>query len=130
MQENSLLNRSSLELAYIGDAVFELMVREHFFNNGASRAANLHYNSVALVCAKSQAISALAIEPLLNDEEHAVFQRGRNAKPKTIPKAADHADYMRATALEALFGWLYLSGRKERLSEMFEAALGAGMAGL
>jgi len=130
MQETELSGRNSLELAYIGDAVFELMVREHFFNGGASRASNLHFNSVALVCAKSQAASAIAIEPLLTEEEHAVFQRGRNAKPKTIPKGADHADYMRATALEALFGWLYLSGKKERLRELFAIALGAGVAGL
>jgi ribonuclease-3 family protein len=130
MQETNLQTRSSLELAYLGDAVFELMVREHFFLNGSSRTSDLHSSSVAIVCAKAQAAAARAIEPMLTEEEHAVFQRGRNAKPKTIPKAADHADYMRATALESLFGWLYLNHRKERLNELFAKAIDACGAGL
>ena len=116
-------SRSGLELAYIGDAIFELMVRERIFAEGTSRAGRLHSRSVALVCAPAQAAMAGAIEPLLDEKEHAVFLRGRNAHPKTVSKAASHADYMRATALEALFGWLHLTGQVARIKELFDLAM-------
>jgi ribonuclease-3 family protein len=119
--------RGGLELAYIGDAVFELMVRRHFFNEGTSRANALHLKVVALVCAKAQARMAEKIEPTLEPKERSIYNRGRNAHPKTVAKSSNPAEYMKATALEALFGWLYLSGRNERLNELFERALEIGL---
>ena len=74
---------------------------------------------MAIVCAESQAKRAEKILPLLTEEEAGVFRRGRNANVHTVPSHASRAQYAEATALEALLGWLYLSGRKDRVSELF-----------
>lgn len=111
---------SPLALAFIGDAVFEVFVREHLVCLGNRPVSELHRLSVREVCCGAQADAAKRLLPLLTEEETAVFRRGKNAHPGHVPKNADQVDYHTATALEALFGYLYLSGRIERLRELFD----------
>jgi len=115
---------SSLGLAHVGDAVFELMVRTRLCDLGASTARKLHGEAVTYVSAKAQAAAASRILPALREEELAVFKRGRNAHPGSTPKGSTLEEYHAATGLEALFGYLYLSGSTERLNELFELSLG------
>lgn len=104
---------SSVGLAHLGDAVYELLVRTYLWRRGQGhRARGLHRAAVELVRAESQARRADAILPLLTEAELAVFKRGRNAHVHTIPHAASRGDYLKATALECLFGWLYLRGER------------------
>ena len=114
---------SPLTLAFIGDAVFELFVREHIVHMGNCQVGKLHRQSVELVNCAAQAEAMEKLKPLLSEEEAAVYRRGRNAHPKTTPKNASIKDYHDATGLEALFGYLYLSGQTERLREFFNRIL-------
>ena len=111
---------SPLPLAFVGDGVYELMVREYLVSQGNCPVKKLHSRKVELVrCqAQAQALSQV-LWPLLTEEERAVAQRGRNAHVNHVPKSASVADYHAATAFEALFGYLYLSGKTERLRELF-----------
>ncbi len=118
--QDRLLTVSSLGLAYLGDAVFELMVRSWLVLRGKSTNKNLHRSAVGYVSAPAQAAMAKKLLPLLTQEETDVFHRGRNSSPHTAPKAATREEYQTATALEALFGWLWLRGEKGRLNELFE----------
>lgn len=111
---------SSLGLAHIGDGVYEIMTRAWLVCQGMQTARGLHSKTVALVRAGAQYRAAQLILPHLSAEESEVFRHGRNAKPKTIPKAASHAEYAYATALETLFGWLYLQGEYDRLNQLYE----------
>lgn len=110
---------SSIGLAHIGDAVYELLVRTWLCAGGKATGKGLHRAAVALVCAPRQAELAEKILPLLTQEEQDVFRRGRNSHTAAIPKGASVAQYHTATALEALFGWLYLRGETDRLNELF-----------
>ena len=110
---------SSIGLAHMGDAVYELLVRTWLCAHGKATGKGLHRATVALVCAPKQAELAQRILPLLTEEEQAVFRRGRNANVHSIPAHASRAQYQQATALEALLGWLYLRGQKERINELF-----------
>ena len=110
---------SSIGLAHIGDAVYELLVRSWLCAHGRATGRGLHQAAVRLVCAESQARRAKRILPLLTEEEEEVFRRGRNAHVHTVPGHASRAQYGEATALEALLGWLYLSGRRERVNQLF-----------
>lgn len=112
---------SALGLAYIGDGVYELMVRERIIARGNVPVNMLHKSTVSYVCAASQSKAVALISELLTEQETAVYKRGRNAHSNTIPKNADIQDYHRATGLEALFGYLYLTNQNERLKEIFEA---------
>lgn len=120
---DQLLNMSTLGLAHLGDGVFEVMVRSWLCLYGKATAKNLHKATVSFVAAPAQARRAEKIIPLLTEEEHDVFHRGRNTAPHSIPKGAKRGDYQTATALEALFGWLYLQGETERLNQLFEKML-------
>ena len=111
---------STLGLAHLGDGVFELMVRSWLCLHGKATNKGLHKAAVKYVAAPAQAAAAEKIIPLLTEEEGDVFRRGRNTSPHSVPKAASRADYQTATALEALFGWLYLQGRTERINQLFE----------
>ena len=111
---------SSLGLAHLGDGVFELMVRSWLCLHGKATARNLHRATVGYVAAPAQARRAERILPLLTQEEADVFRRGRNTAPHSVPKGASRGEYQTATALEALFGWLYLQGRTDRLNELFQ----------
>lgn len=105
---------SPITLAFVGDGVYELMVRERLAAQ-ANRPANaLHRQAVSMVRAEAQAAAVEKIAPLLTESEQAVFRRGRNAHT-----ARNSDDYHRATGLEALFGYLYLSGETDRLRELF-----------
>ena len=101
---------SSLALAYIGDAVFEVFVRLTVMTNGNAPVNRLNKKARGMVNAKAQAEMYYRIRDALTEEEEGVFRRGRNAKSFTVPKNADLMDYRHATGLEALFGYLYLSG--------------------
>ena len=110
---------SSIGLAHMGDAVYELLVRTWLCAYGKATGKGLHRATVALVCAPKQAELAQRILPLLTEEEQAVFRRGRNANVHSIPAHASRAQYQQATALEALLGWLHLSGRHDRVEQLF-----------
>ncbi|MDD5952904.1 MAG: ribonuclease III domain-containing protein [Oscillospiraceae bacterium] len=110
---------SPLTLAYVGDSVFELFVRERLVCHGNCPVHQLHERSVAQVRCDAQAKSMEKLMGLLTEEELAVFKRGRNAKT-SVPKHASSADYHTATGFEALFGYLYLSGRIDRLRQFFQ----------
>ena len=109
---------SPLTLAFIGDGVFDLFVRERLVCAANAPVAALHKNAVAQVRCEAQAAAVQKILPLLTQEETAVFMRGRNAHSRT-PKNASPADYHAATAFEAVFGYIYLKGDIERLRELF-----------
>ena len=115
---------SSIGLAHMGDAVFEILVRTWLCAHGKATGKGLHQATIRLVCAENQAKCAQRILPLLTEAEADVFRRGRNASPHSIPKAASREEYQTATALEALFGWLYLQGRTERLNALFSTMMG------
>ena len=114
---------SSIGLAHMGDAVYELLVRTWLCDHGKATGKGLHRATVALVCAPKQAELAQRILPLLTEEEQAVFRRGRNANVHSIPAHASRAQYQQATALEALLGWLHLSGRHDRVEQLFAAMM-------
>lgn len=115
-----LLAMSSLGLAHLGDSVFEVMVRAWIALHGKAKPKDLHRATVAYVSAPAQAAAMETLLPQLSEEEADVYRRGRNTAPHSIPKAASRAQYQAATGLEALFGWLYLQGRTQRLNELFE----------
>lgn len=115
---------STLALAHVGDAVYELLVRSALCAQGVPRADVLHQRTVAYVSAPAQAAAAGRILPLLTEQEEEVFRRGRNAHVRSVPKGATTGEYHAATGLEALFGWLYLGGRHDRLTVLSEALLG------
>ena len=119
MDRGPLLSLSTLGLAHLGDGVFEVMVRSWLILHGRAKAKDLHRATVQYVAAPAQAERFTRIQPLLTEEEADVFRRGRNTAPHSIPKAASRAQYQTATGLEALFGWLYLQGRTQRLNELF-----------
>ena len=114
---------SSIGLAHLGDAVYELLVRTYLCAHGKATGKGLHRATVELVRAPAQAAAAEKILPMLTEAEQAVFRRGRNANVRSIPKNASRAQYQQATALEALLGWLYLRGEKGRIEELFAAMM-------
>ena len=111
---------NSLALAYVGDAIYEVYVRRHLIQSGKVKPNQLHREGTGYVSAKAQCKILFRIidENLLTEEEHAVVMRGRNAKSGTVPKNTDVQTYHYSTAFEALMGYLYLSGKKERLEEL------------
>ena len=112
---------SSLALAHVGDAVYELLIRGMIASGGPSSMPELHRKTVSYVRAEAQARAALRLHPLLEEEEAAVYRRGRNSHVHGIPQHANPGEYHSATGLEALFGWLYLQGRTERIEALFRA---------
>lgn len=114
---------SPLGLAYIGDAVYEMFVRLTVLTDGNAPVNRLHKKARNLVNAKAQAQMYFRIIDELSEEEAAVFRRGRNAKSFTTPKNADLMDYRHATGLEALFGYLYLKGEKQRAITLFSLGM-------
>lgn len=120
MDEAGLSRISALGLAHLGDGVYEMMTRSYLVCQGLQTARGLHSRTVALVRASAQYQAAQRILPLLSETEAEVFRHGRNAKPGTVPKTASHAEYSYATALETLFGWLYLRGEYDRLNTLYD----------
>ena len=119
MPAPDLSGLSSLGLAHVGDAVYELLVRTWLVEKGRATAKNLHRETVRLVRAGTQARLLSLVMTELTEAEQAVCRRARNAHTHMIPKSATPEEYHAATALEALFGFLYLQGRRERLDTLF-----------
>lgn len=114
---------SPLALAYIGDAVYELAIRTLVMNRGNMQVNKMHKKTANLVKADAQARLYLLLEEELTDAEKAAYRRGRNAKSFTMPKHATMKDYRMATGFEALMGYLYLSGRTERMVDLVALAM-------
>ena len=119
MDENKLKEISTAALAYYGDCVIELCVREHLIECGYSSSAKLNAKALDFVRAPKQAEAMKNILPILTEDEESIFKRGRNMGHSSTPKAATVAEYRSATGMEVLFGWLKLSGQEERIRELF-----------
>ena len=115
---------SMLGLAHLGDSVYELMTRTMLCTDGHRTVGDLHRLTVHYVNANAQAEAVKRILPMLSEEENAVFRRGRNTRVNSVPQNSSVTNYHAATGLEALFGWLYLQRRHERLNELFSAIMG------
>lgn len=112
-----------LVLAYIGDSLYDVYVRSRLIaENGDLSAHKLHVEAIRYVKAHGQSDAVLSIEDKLTGDELAAYKRGRNTKSFTVPKNADVGEYRRATGFEALLGWLYVSKKEERLTEIMEMA--------
>lgn len=109
-----------LVLAYAGDAVYELFIRQYLISGANHRPHHLHKMATRYVSARAQANSLKRLMPLLTDEEREVVNRGRNAKSGTAPKNADMLEYRHSTAFECLIGYLYYCGRHDRLLDLME----------
>lgn len=118
-----LRSMSALDLAFVGDGVYDLLAREYLLQKGACPVNKLHRRKTQWVCCQAQARALKGLWERLSEEEQAVALRGRNAHTGHVPKNAQSADYHGATALEALIGWLYLRGDLDRVRELFLAAV-------
>lgn len=116
---------SPLTLAYIGDAAYELVIRSIFVKQGNCQPQKLHRRVTACVSAKAQAKMIRVLDPLLTEEEHAVYRRGRNSKPYTKAKNASLDEYLEATGFEAVMGYLYLNRSFERMNQLIARGLEA-----
>lgn len=123
LEERDIRTYSPLTLAYIGDGIFDVIIRSIVVDQGNTSASRLHAQTSHIVKANSQARMAEALLDDLTEEEADVYRRGRNAKSHTMAKNATVADYRSATGFEALFGYLYLLDRMERILELTRLAL-------
>ena len=114
---------SPLTLAYIGDGIFDLVIRTLVVGKGNTSANQLHQRTSHIVKAHSQAIMADAVAESMTPQEQDVYRRGRNAKSHTMAKNATVADYRSATGFEALMGYLYLTEQSERMMELISYAM-------
>lgn len=113
---------STEALAYLGDSVLEIRVRELLVKKGISGSGRLNSASLSYVKASEQAAAMHRIAPFLSEEESLVFKRGRNMSGGNVPKSATVSEYRTATGMEVLFGYLHLLGRVERIDELFKKA--------
>lgn len=120
VEEARVRGLNGVQLAFVGDTIYDLYARTQVLEEHDACVRELHRRAVAHVNARAQARAFAAVEPLLSEEEADVARRGRNAHSRP-PKNQDPGDYARATALEALVGYLYLLGRHSRLEELFAA---------
>ena len=125
LKDMDLRTYSPLTLAYIGDGVYELIVRTVLVKRGNCPVNRLHKQASSLVKAASQSAMMEVIEPMLTEEEAGVYRRGRNAHSPTMAKHATMSDYRRATGFEALIGYLYLKEDFTRMTELVHAGLTA-----
>lgn len=123
LEQEDIKTYSPLTFAYIGDAVYELVIRTMIISKGNAPVNKLHKRSSALVKASAQAQMMKVLEPMLTEEELHIYKRGRNAKSYTSAKNASVIDYRVATGFEALMGWLYLQEDQERMLELVKAGL-------
>ena len=114
---------SNLGLAHMGDCVFEILVRAYLCSKGEKTVDKLNRDTIRMVKATSQAEFADKMLPLLTEEELAYYRRGKNSHVHAVPKSATPAQYAKATGVEALFGFLFLSGQKERANEIFNLVM-------
>lgn len=119
LSEKEALQYSPLTLAYLGDAVYEQLVRKKIVSECNMSTGELHKLATGRVCAVYQSKAFDAIMPFLSEREISVMKRGRNATGNTVPRHTNVADYRRATAVECLFGYLCLTGNEKRTEELF-----------
>lgn len=120
--EIDVREQSPLALAFVGDGVYEALVRARLVERTRLVPGSLHAAAVHFVCAKGQCAALEAIGPLLTEAEQAVVRRGKNASKATVARHATPREYRASTALEALFGWLYLQNEGGRIAALFDAA--------
>ena len=114
---------SNLGLAHMGDCVYEILCRAYLCARGGKTVDRLHRETIRMVKATYQARFAEKMLPLLSEEELAYYRRGKNSHVHAVPKSATPAQYAKATGVEALFGYLFLSGQKERANEIFNLVM-------
>ena len=119
---NSFSQIGAHALAYLGDGVIELLVRERLILKGYERSGKLNNEARKFVTAVAQNGAYLRIKDMLTEEEEAIFRRGKNSSHLNIPKSASPTEYKNATGFEALFGYLHLNGEKGRIEELFSHA--------
>ena len=117
-----LREMSTPALAYLGDCVLELCVREHLVESGFSTSRNLNREALNFVRASAQAEAMKKLVPILSEEEDAFFRRGRNMGHSNVPKRATVSEYRAATGMETLFGYLHLTEQSARIDELFRLA--------
>lgn len=122
-KQKDIRTYSPLTLAYIGDAVYDLIIRTVVVEKANRPASQLHHLTIGYVSATAQSRIVQALEDSFTEEEQVVYRRGKNAKPHTTAKNASGADYMRATGLEAVIGYLYLTDRMDRGLELVEKGI-------
>ena len=125
MQEVDIKEYSPLALAYIGDAIYELIIRSLVLNEGNRQVQKMHKRTSSMVQASAQARIITALNDRLTEEEHAVYKRGRNAKSMSPAKNQSVSDYHKATGFEALMGYLYLKKEWKGMLELIKAGLDA-----
>ena len=113
---------STPALAYLGDCVLELLVRQHLIESGLSTSAHLNQAALRYVRASAQAEAVKRLLPYLTEEEESYFRRGRNIGHTNVPKAATVSEYRAATGMEVLFGFLHVTAQAERMSRLFTLA--------
>ncbi len=123
IESKDIRTYSPLTLAYIGDAVFDLIIRSVLVNKGNTSVNNLHKRASAIVKAPTQSALAAALAEDFTEEEADIYRRGRNSKPHTKAKNASAIEYLEATGLEAVLGFLYLSGDMERAMELIKTGV-------
>ncbi len=122
LSEEDIVMLSPLQLAYVGDAAYELLVRTYLLKK-ETQVAGLHKTTISYVKAEAQAEIIHHLDEILNEKERQMVKKGRNAKSNTVPKNANLIDYKYATGLETLFGYLYLTRQDDRMKELFERAV-------
>lgn len=123
LKEVDAVSYSPLTLAYIGDSVYDLIIKTLVVNEGNKQVKKLHRETSSMVQASAQSEMMRALQPLLSEEEHAVYKRGRNAKSVSPAKNQSITDYRRATGFEALIGWLYLRKEYKRIVDLVKTGL-------
>ena len=123
LENQDIKSYSPLTLAYIGDGIYELVIRTILVSHGNCQPNKLHKKASRLVKASAQSGMMEVLEPILTEQERAVYKRGRNAKSPTMAKNATMADYRRATGFEALMGYLYLEEQEERMIDLIRIGL-------
>ena len=126
MEDKTIQSTPTLNLAFIGDGVYDLLVREYLVKNSSAHVGELNQRKVKMVNCKSQAEFVKLILPELTEEEAEVYKRGRNTKVHSASKHSTLSDYHAATGMEALFGWLYLKGSHDRINELFTLIIEKG----
>lgn len=125
MKEVDISSYSPLTLAYIGDSIYDLIIKTLVINEGNKQVKKLHSETSSMVQASAQSEMMRTLQPLLTEEEHAVYKRGRNAKSVSPAKNQSVTDYRRATGFEALMGWLYLKKEYARMLDLIKTGLQA-----
>lgn len=123
LKEVDILSYSPLALAYIGDSIYDLIIKTIVLNEGNKQVNKLHRETSSMVQASAQSEMMRALQPILSEEEHGVYKRGRNSKSVSPAKNQSITDYRRATGFEALMGWLYLKQDIKRILELVKIGL-------